>query len=104
LADPLSYDAVAAFMLNLSPRRITAQAIRASLAASATTTVTASFGLLNRLDEGRQVVRRILELAPAFTVAWIRKHIELDMNYAFKKPGVADAHYEGLRRSGAPEA
>src|SRR5260370_13281721 len=39
LADPLSYDAVAAFMLNFSPRRITAQAIRASLAASATTTV-----------------------------------------------------------------
>ena len=35
----LSYDAVAAFMLNFSPRRITAQAIRASLAASATTTV-----------------------------------------------------------------
>src|SRR5882762_6300601 len=39
LADPLSYDAVAAFMLNVSPLRITAQAIRASLAASATTTV-----------------------------------------------------------------
>ncbi len=39
LADPLSYDAVAAFMSNFLPLRITAQAIRASLAASATTTV-----------------------------------------------------------------
>jgi TolB-like protein/class 3 adenylate cyclase len=64
----------------------------------------ASFGLLNRLDEGRQVVRQILELVPSFTIAWVRKHIELDMNNAFKKPGVADALYEGLRRSGAPEA
>ena len=64
----------------------------------------ASFGLLGRLDEGRQVIRQILELVPAFTVARVRKHIELDTNNAFKKPGVADALYEGLRRSGAPEA
>ena len=64
----------------------------------------ASFGLLGRFEEGRQVVRQILELVPSFTIAWVRKHIELDLNNAFKKPGVADALYEGLRRSGAPEA
>jgi adenylate cyclase len=63
----------------------------------------ASFGLLNRVDEGRQVVRQILELVPAFTIAWVRKHIEFGVNNAFKKAGVADALYEGLRRSGAPE-
>jgi hypothetical protein len=39
LADPFSYDAIAAAMSNFLPLRITAQAIRASLAASATTTV-----------------------------------------------------------------
>jgi adenylate cyclase len=64
----------------------------------------ASLGLLGRLDEGRRVVRLILELVPSFTIAWVRKHIELDLNNSFKKPGVADALYEGLRRSGAPEA
>ena len=35
----MDYDAVAAFISNFSPLRSTAQAIRASLAASATTTV-----------------------------------------------------------------
>jgi adenylate cyclase len=64
----------------------------------------ASFGLLNRVNEGRQVVRQILELVPTFTIAWVRKHIEFDTNNAFKKAGVADALYEGLRRSGTPEA
>ncbi len=39
LVDPLSYDAVAAFMSNFSPLRITGHTIRASSAASATATV-----------------------------------------------------------------
>ena len=64
----------------------------------------ASFGLLNRVDEGRQVVRQMLELVPTFTIAWVRKHIEFDVNNAFKKAGVAEALYEGLRRSGTPAA
>jgi TolB-like protein/class 3 adenylate cyclase len=64
----------------------------------------ASLGLLNRVEEGRQVVRQMLELVPTFTIAWVRKHIEFGINNAFKKPGVADALYEGLRRSGTPEA
>jgi adenylate cyclase len=63
----------------------------------------ASLGLLGRLDEGRQVVKRLLELLPDFTIARARRHIEFDMNNVFKTPGVADSLYEGLRRSGVPE-
>ena len=63
----------------------------------------ASLGLLGRLEEGRQVVQRLLELAPDFTIARARRHIEFNMNNIFKTPGVADSFYEGLRRSGVPE-
>jgi adenylate cyclase len=63
----------------------------------------ASLGLLGRLEEGRQVVQRLLELVPDFTVARARRHIEYNMNNIFKTPGVADALYEGLRRCGVPE-
>ena len=63
----------------------------------------ASLGLLGRLEEGRQVVRRLLELFPDFTIARARRHIEFDMNNVFKTPGVANSFYEGLRRSGVPE-
>jgi hypothetical protein len=63
----------------------------------------ASLGLLGRLGEGRQVVQRLLELVPDFTITRARRHIELDMNAPFKTPGVADSFYEGLRRCGLPE-
>jgi adenylate cyclase len=63
----------------------------------------ASLGLLGRREEGRQVVQRLLELVPDFTVARARRYIEFDMNNVFKTPGVADSFYEGLRRSGVPE-
>jgi adenylate cyclase len=63
----------------------------------------ASLGLLGRLEEGRQVVQRLLALVPDYTIARARRHIEFDMNNAFKTPGVADSFYEGLRRSGVPE-
>lgn len=63
----------------------------------------ASFGLLGRGEEGRQVVQRILEHVPDFTIARARRHIEFDMNNAFKVPRVAESLYEGLRRSGVPE-
>ena len=62
----------------------------------------ASLGLLGRLEEGRQVVQRLLALVPDFTIARARRHIEFDMNNVFKTPGVADALYEGLRRGGVP--
>jgi adenylate cyclase len=63
----------------------------------------ASFGLLNRLEEGREVVRQLLATRPNFTVSRARSHIELDLKNPFKKPGVAEALYEGLRRVGIPE-
>ena len=63
----------------------------------------ASLGLLGRLEEGRQVVQRLLELVPNFTIARARRHIEFELNNPFKTPGVADALYEGLRRCGVPE-
>jgi adenylate cyclase len=63
----------------------------------------ASLGLLGRLEEGRQVVQRLLELVPNFTISRARRHIEFELNSPFKTPGVADALYEGLRRCGVPE-
>jgi adenylate cyclase len=63
----------------------------------------ASLGLLGRLEEGRQVVQRLLTLAPNFTITRARRHIEFNMNNIFKPPGITDAFYEGLRRCGAPE-
>jgi hypothetical protein len=39
----------------------------------------ASLGLPGRVDEGRAVVRRLLELVPDFTIARARRHIEFDM-------------------------
>jgi TolB-like protein len=64
---------------------------------------TASLGLLGRLEEGRQAARRLLSLAPGFTISRARRHIEHNMNNIFKTPGVTDALYEGLRRCGVSE-
>jgi hypothetical protein len=63
----------------------------------------ASLGLLGRLEEGRETVRRLLELVPDCTITRARRHIEFDMNNIFETPGVADTLYEGLRRCGVPE-
>ena len=63
----------------------------------------ASLGLLGRLDEGRDTVRRLLALVPDYSIARARHHIEFDMNNPFRTPGVADSLYEGLRRCGVPE-
>ena len=63
----------------------------------------ASLGLLGRGQEGRQVVQQLLVQIPDFTVTRARRHIEFDMNNIFKTPGVADAFYDGLRRSGVSE-
>jgi adenylate cyclase len=63
----------------------------------------ASLGLLGRLEEGRQVVQRILELVPDFTISRARRYIEIDTRNALKTPGAADSFYEGLRLSGVPE-
>jgi hypothetical protein len=48
-------------------------------------------------------VQRLLVQIPDFTITRARRHIEFDMNNIFKTPAVADAFYEGLRRSGVSE-
>jgi hypothetical protein len=62
----------------------------------------ASFGLLGRVEEGREVARRLLATIPDFTIARARRHIEFDMNNIFRTPGVADSLYAGLHRAGVP--
>jgi TolB-like protein len=64
----------------------------------------ASLGLLGRVAEGRQVVQRILDLVPEFSVASTRRILELGMNNAIKTPGVSALFYRGLRLSGTPES
>jgi TolB-like protein len=63
----------------------------------------ASLGLLDRLEEGRQVAQRLLALAPDFTISRARRHIEYNMNNIFKTPNVTNSLYEGLRRCGVQE-
>jgi hypothetical protein len=59
---------------------------------------TASLGLLGRLGDRMGAARRLLALAPGFTVSRIRWHIELDMNNAF--PWRRHLALRGLRRGG----
>jgi TolB-like protein/class 3 adenylate cyclase len=63
----------------------------------------ASLGLLGRTEEARQVIARLLEHAPGYTVSEVRRHHEFDMNNPFKRPGVAESLYRGLRLAGLPE-
>ncbi|HEU5094797.1 MAG TPA: adenylate/guanylate cyclase domain-containing protein [Reyranella sp.] len=63
----------------------------------------ASLAHLGQVQEARQVLGQLLELSPDHTVAKVRRHLEFDMNSPFKRPGVADALYEGLRLAGLPE-
>jgi adenylate cyclase len=62
----------------------------------------AGLGLLGRVEEGRQVVQRLLALVPGFSITQARRYVEFGMNNPFK-PGIADTLYEGLRRCGVPE-
>jgi tetratricopeptide (TPR) repeat protein len=63
----------------------------------------AALGLLGRTDEARQVVQRMLALVPDLTMARVRCHVEIENKNPYKKPGVVEAYYEGLRRAGLPE-
>jgi TolB-like protein len=63
----------------------------------------ASFALLGRTDEARQVVARLLEHAPGYTVSEVRRHHEFDMNSPFKVAGVSESLYRGLQLAGLPE-
>ena len=63
----------------------------------------ASLALLGRIDEARQAINRFLEQRPGYTLDDCRRHQEFDMNSPFKKPGVTEALYRGLRLAGLPE-
>ena len=63
----------------------------------------AALGLLGRTEEARQVVQRLLALVPNLTIARVRRHVEVEMRNPYKKPGVSEAYYEGLRGAGLPE-
>jgi TolB-like protein/class 3 adenylate cyclase len=63
----------------------------------------AALGLLGRLEEAQQARSRLLELNPCVTVSRVRRHVEVELKNPYKKPGVADALYEGLRLAGLPE-
>jgi TolB-like protein len=63
----------------------------------------AALGLLGRSEEAAQIVERLLALVPDLTLARVRRHVEVEMKSPYKKSGVAEAYYEGLRRAGLPE-
>jgi TolB-like protein/class 3 adenylate cyclase len=64
---------------------------------------TAALALLGRLDEAGQTVNRLLAANPAITISRCRRHNEITMKNPFKRVGVVEAYYEGLRRAGLPE-
>jgi adenylate cyclase len=64
---------------------------------------TAALALLGHLDEARQAVNRLLTVRPELTISRCRRHIEVEMKNPFKRPGVVEAYYEGLRLAGLPE-
>ena len=72
-------------------------------AASALRYRAASLGLTGRVEEARQVIARLLELTPDYTMKDVRRHHEFDMNSPFKGPGVTESLYRGLRLAGLPE-
>jgi adenylate cyclase len=63
----------------------------------------AALGLLGRLVEARQTVDRLLAVSPGLTISRCRRHVEVEMKNPYKRPGVAEAYYEGLRLAGLPE-
>jgi adenylate cyclase len=63
----------------------------------------AALGLLGRLGEARETASQLLALIPNLTIARCRRHVEVEMRNAYKRPGVAEAYYEGLRLAGLPE-
>ena len=63
----------------------------------------AALGLLGRLDEAHNTVDRLLVANPELTISRCRRHVEMEMHNPFKRTGVVEAYYEGLRRAGLPE-
>ncbi len=63
----------------------------------------AALGLLGRLEEARRAVDRVLVLNPLLTISRCRRHVEVEMKNPFKRHGVVEAYYQGLRLAGLPE-
>jgi adenylate cyclase len=63
----------------------------------------ASLGLLGRIDEAREAVRRLLAVAPYWTVSRCRHFAEVDQGNLYRRTGFVDAVTEGLRLAGLPE-
>jgi hypothetical protein len=62
-----------------------------------------AFALLGRIEEPRKVGGRLLEARPDYSITEVRRHHEFDLNRPFRKPGVTECLYRGLRLSGPPE-
>jgi len=56
-----------------------------------------------RVEEARQAIDGFLQQRPGYTLDDCHRHQEFDMNSPFKKPGVSEALYRGLRMAGLPE-
>jgi tetratricopeptide (TPR) repeat protein len=78
--------------LRKSPANVTALRYRVS-----------ALALASRLDDARRTVAQLLTVLPEMTIARCRRHVEVEMKNPFKRPGVADAYYRGLRLAGLPE-
>ena len=62
-----------------------------------------ALALAGRLDEARRTVTQLLAVVPEMTIARCRRHVEVEMKNPFKRPGVVEAYYKGLRLAGLPE-
>jgi tetratricopeptide (TPR) repeat protein len=63
----------------------------------------AALALAGRVDDARRTVAQLLAVVPELTIARCRRHVEVEMKNPFKRPGVAEAYYKGLRLAGLPE-
>jgi adenylate cyclase len=64
---------------------------------------TAALALMGRLHEARMNAKRLLTLNPQLTISRCRRFVEVEMKNPYKRPGVVEAYYEGLRLAGLPE-
>ncbi len=63
----------------------------------------ASLGLLGRIEEARATIQQLTELYGAWTLSRVKHRIEVAQNNIYRKPGVTDSIYHGLRLAGMPE-
>ena len=63
----------------------------------------ASLALTGRVGEAREVIGRLLAQTPQYSMTEMRRHHEFDLNAPFKRPGVTESLYLGLRLAGLPE-